>query len=754
MNEGGGTFTQSGGTESGNPVVIDGGATLADSAGSGGFDVTGSSTLSGTIPSGQTVTVDGSSANVDVSLPSAVTDDGTLALKPSTGYAEITGTGGVTVTSGGVLSTSDANGSQGAFFETPVTNDTGGTVTVGAPSTKQDEGTLTSNSGTFTVSSGGNLALTGGSSFTDLAGTLTLSGTMNEGGGTFTQSGGTESGNPVVIDGGATWPRGPGGFDVTGSSTLSGTIPSGQTVTVDGSSANVQLALPSAVTDDGTLALKPSTGYADITGTGGVSVASGGVLSTSDVNGSQGAFFETPVTNETGGSVTVGAPSTKQDEGTLTSNSGTFIVASGGNLALTGGSTFTDVAGTLTLSGTMNEGGGTFTQSGGTESGNPVVIDGGATLADSAGSGGFDVTGSSTLSGTIPSGQTVTVDGSSANVDVSLPSAVTDDGTLALKPSTGYADITGTGGVTVASGGVLSTSGANGSPPAYVETPVANQSGGSVTIGAPSTKQDEGTPTTNAGTLQVVNGGQLVLTGGSTLTTGAAATLGVTVNGTASTGGITGPGVSLAGTLAVVTVGSPAVNTTFTPITGTVSGTFAAFSFGPAAYAVSYPSNTVVLTTKAPFTVSPTSFSPKENMATGSVQVASIASAADGTGTYSATVDWGDGSPLATGVVLVSGTTGTVTAPSHTYAVAGHFTETTTVANSDGTTLVVTQSVTVTGPTITKFSKTSIKQGKKLTTVITGTGFTAGAVVTTSNPGITVVSAKVGKVTHRHPRRP
>jgi hypothetical protein len=59
--------------------------------------------------------------------------------------------------------------------------------------------------------------------------------------------------------------------------------------------------------------------------------------------------------------------------------------------------------------------------------------------------------------------------------------------------------------------------------------------------------------------------------------------------------------------------------------------------------------------------------------------------------------------------------------------------------------------VTVTGPTVTGFSKTLIKQGKKLSTVVSGTGLDASAVVTTSNPGVTVVSAKVGKPTKKHP---
>ena len=67
MSENSGTFTESGGAESGNPVVLTGG-TLADSAGPGSFLTQGTVTLTGTIPSGQTVTVDGSAGNSSTNL--------------------------------------------------------------------------------------------------------------------------------------------------------------------------------------------------------------------------------------------------------------------------------------------------------------------------------------------------------------------------------------------------------------------------------------------------------------------------------------------------------------------------------------------------------------------------------------------------------------------------------------------------------------------------------------------------------------
>jgi hypothetical protein len=502
--------------------------------------------------------------------------------------------------------------------------------------------------------------------------------------------------------------------------------------------------------------LDPSaSGFAGLNGVGSVSVASGGVLSTSAAAGSSPAYVRVPVTNASGGVVLIGAPDTRQDNGSLTTNSGAFTVSGGGALSLTGGSSFTNAAGTLTLTGVLSEGSGTFTESGGVESGNPVVLSG-ATLADSAGTGAFDIRGSSTLTGDVPVGQTVTVDGAATSVFAAIPGATTVHGRLALDPSaSGFAGLNGVGSVSVASGGVLSTSAAAGSSPAYVRVPVTNASGGVVLIGAPDTRQDVGTSTTNSGTFSVSDGGHLSLSGGSTLTNASAGTLGVTVNATTSSAsGISGPGVSLAGTLGVQTIGSPALGSTFVPITGPVSGTFAAFAFGPHAYTVSYPSGAVQLTTAALFTISPTSFSPSKNIPTGPVQVATIGNATNGTGTYSATVDWGDASSASTATVAITGNTGTVTAPSHTYTSAGSFVVTTSVQNTNGTMLMTTTTVNVPGLAVTAVSPTSGSAAGGTTVTITGTGFTGATAVTfggTPATGVTVVSdSQISAVSPAH----
>ncbi len=733
MTQDDGTFTQSGGSESGNPVTVDGGATLADSAGTGAFNVIGSSSLSGTIPVGQSVNVNGSGTNVELTVGATVTIDGTLDLSPSaSGFAMVTGAGSLTVASGGNLATV-AGSTNEAYLRVPITNDIGGTVTIGAPTTDQDTTTLTTSSGTFTVSSGAGYTLTGNSSFTHSAGTLTVTGSMTQDDGTFTQTSGDIAGNPVTVDGGATIAdsAGTGRFDVIGSSSLSGKVPAGQTVNVDGSGTNVELTVGATVTIDGTLDLSPSaSGFAMVTGAGSLTVKSGGNLAT--IAGSTNeAYLRVPITNQTGGTVTIGAPTTDQDTGTLTTSSGTFTVSSGAGYTLTGGSSFKDSAGTLTVPGSMTENGGTFTQSGGAESGNPVQLASGVTLADSAGAGAFNVIGSSSLTGTIPAGQTVNINGSGTNVDLGIAAAVTVDGTLDLSPApAGYAMVSGGGTITVASGGNLATVGPSTND-AYVRTPITNQSGGTVTIGAPTTQQDSDTVTSNSGTLQVLNGGQLALSGGSTLVNTSTATVGVTVNGT--DGGISGSGVTNAGTLAVSTVGTPTTGTMFTPISGpSASGTFSAFDFETDSYTVTYPSGTVVLTAQQTFTATPTALSPnpKEYHQTGPVQVATINNANLGTGTYSATVNWGDGKPTQAATVnYVSGPSGTVTAPTHKYKSAGTFTVTVTVSNTVGsavTYVTTTESVTVTGPTFTSVSPMSGPVGKKVT--IDGTDL-AGATV-------------------------
>jgi hypothetical protein len=523
-----------------------------------------------------------------------------------------------------------------------------------------------------------------------------------------------------------------------------------QTLEVSGSSNDGLLSLGAAstVSRNGVLALAPtSTGYAQISGASSLTVGSGGVLSTVAGNsGSQPAYISVPVTNHAGGTVTIGAASTLQESDTLTTNAGTLTVASGADLALANSSSFTNT-GSLAVAGTLSDDNGTFTESGGAETGNPVTFTGGeSTLADSAGTGAFSFVTDGTLTGTIPSGQTVTVSGASTSVVVSLNSAVTDDGVLALAPtSAGYAQINGGSNnenlLTVGSGGVLSTvAGGAGSQSAYINSTVTNQAGGTITIGAAESYQDDDNLITNNGTLQVVNGGELTLTNGSILTN--TGTLGVTVNGTSGTGGISGPGVTLevGSTLAATTVGSPAVGTEFIPITGPVVGTFSAFSFGSHAYAVTYPSSAVELTTATPFTLKGGKKLTADEDLSAKETVAAFTAGSQSGATYTATINWGDGSSPTTGTVSSGKVSG-----SHVYTATGTYPVTVTLSDQFGTTETVTSSAVVTlppAPTVTAVSPSTVVQNHSATLTLTGTEFTTdnSATVAFSAAGVTVSS--------------
>jgi hypothetical protein len=692
----------------------------------------------------QTMRIDGSSTNSTLSLGGAseIGSGGVLSETPtSSGYALVAGSGSpsLEIASGGKWTTT-GTGSE-AYIQVPLSIDSGASASIGAPDTLQDSGTVTTNKGSFTVSSGGAISLSSSSSFTQASGTLTVTGSFSESSGTFTMSGGKESGNPVTITGGTIADSaGTASFDVTGSATLSGTIPSGQTVKIDGSSTNVAGTLSGTVIDKGTLNLNSSSNGYSMIETGSLTVDSGGTLSTSG-SGSD-SYLRVPITIDTGGAATIGNPQTVQDDGTLTTNKGSFTVSSGGAISLSSSSSFTQASGTLTVTGSFSESSGTFTMSGGTESGNPVTITGG-TIADSAGGGSFDVTGSADLSGTIPAGQSVKVDGSSTNVGVTLTSNVTDDGTLNLNStSSGYSLIEGDA-LTVGSGGALTTSGSGSN--SYLRVTTSIDTGGSATIGNPDTVQDTGTATVNSGTLKVADGGKLTLSGGSTLNNKAGATFGVAVDATTGAWGVAASGnsVSLAGTLEVTTVGSPTLGNTYDPITGSISGTFSSLAFGPKYYVVTYPTNEVQVQIEQGFTSTASSFSPAENESI-TPKVASIAHAKDEPGTYSATVNYGDGSGVEAATVKINGATGTVTGPAHTYTKPGTYTVTTVISNTSGTTDTDTKSVKVTGPTITGLSETTVAPGKELVTVVTGTNFDgtgAPSGFTTSDPThVTVVS--------------
>ncbi|MBV8463682.1 MAG: hypothetical protein JO368_10335, partial [Acidimicrobiales bacterium] len=292
-----------------------------------------------------------------------------------------------------------------------------------------------------------------------------------------------------------------------------------------------------------------------------------------------------------------------------------------------------------------------------------------------------------------------------------------------------------------------------------IATNVTVDSGGSFTVSAPDTQITQGGSTveSTSGTVQVTATGRLYVQGSATLTSqgttgftvgnGVVPPLGTILDSAGFPGSLT-----IGGTLSVNTVGVPAQTTVISDPSG-YGGSFTSFSYGPEYYTVQYLPTTVQVTPGTPFSASSTAFSAAEGEAV-TPQTASFNTNSE-PGTYTATVDYGDGSGPHAGTVNLSGSSGTVSGPAHTYTAPGTYTVTTTISTTAGTTIPVSESVTVTGPTITGFSKTTVAPGKALATTVSGTNFDgtgAPSGFTTSDPAhLTVTSVTFKAATKKKP---
>jgi hypothetical protein len=343
----GAKFTQSGGTESGNPVQLTQFSTLVDSAGTGAFTATGNDSLRGTIPVGQSLTVIGGSTSGILTLLGNVTNDGSLTLQVGSGgsAAELSSdsVAGRMLKNYGDFSTSGAAGDD-VDISSDLTNEKGGTVTLGAVTTNEEPSFNITNDGKFAVPVKETLDVIGGSesttTFTQGKGTLANNGTILLNSADFAASGGTESGHPVQLTdfSGLIDSAGSGSYTLLGQSGLSGTIPTGQTVTVRGDStdgvANADLA--SDVTNDGTFILD-STSAADTAGFTNDSNFNLTNNGTFDANGATGGsdLINAPFSNT--GSVTINALTVGEAYQTI-ANNGTFTITPNNEFETTGGS--------------------------------------------------------------------------------------------------------------------------------------------------------------------------------------------------------------------------------------------------------------------------------------------------------------------------------------------------------------------------------------------------------------------------------
>jgi hypothetical protein len=216
-------WTQSGGSISGNEAVLQNGATLADSVGSGAFLLNASGAkITGTIPAGQTVTVRGEPFDsggeiynsTALSLDNAqLVNDGKLVLEAD-GSTNTSG-GSVYVNSGslqnnGTILAEVNDPSWGDYLEVGLTNAPGGKLELSGGTLNQTAGTPTINEGLTTLGPGSVYLLQEGSSFVNngtlspeiasasSVGSFQMSSPCCSGSGTFT-GGGTVL--PVLVGG-------------------------------------------------------------------------------------------------------------------------------------------------------------------------------------------------------------------------------------------------------------------------------------------------------------------------------------------------------------------------------------------------------------------------------------------------------------------------------------------------------------------------------------------------------------------------
>jgi hypothetical protein len=360
----GATFTQSGGADSGNQVQLTQFSTLIDSAGTGSFITTGTNNLRGTIPTGQSLTVTGGNTSGVLTLLGNVTNDGDLTLLAGSGGGDVE-LSNDSVAGRGLKNYGDfgTSGDSGAYIDisSDLTNEIGATVTLGAVITNDEPSCNITNDGTFAVPVKDTLDVIGGSeagtTFTQSNGTLANHGTIRLNSADFAASGGTETGHPVQLTDGSGLidSAGSGSYTLLEQSSLSGTIPAGQSVTARGSSTgSAAVDLATDVTNNGTLVLdSTSPAYtAEMTNESNFSLTNNGTF---DANGTNGGtdIINTPLSNA--GTVTVNTLTEGEANQTI-SNSGTFTINPNKEFETTGGSeeaTDFDNEGTLDNKGTF-----------------------------------------------------------------------------------------------------------------------------------------------------------------------------------------------------------------------------------------------------------------------------------------------------------------------------------------------------------------------------------------------------------------
>jgi hypothetical protein len=312
-----------------------------------------------TVDSGGTLLLDSTGINVaGGGVPAGATSGGRATL--FVGVDPTSGGPTPTLMNSGTIEAESGSASFGELIQGSIQNagsltDASGTLTL-----QDANGVVSSNSGAMTIAGGAATMLTGGPGFTN-SGQITATGSLtltSLGPQTWTQSGGSVTGNTVSLYNGDTlaYSAGRGSFAFgsgNAENSLSGTIPAGQTVTLDAGSTgngNDGLALDGTVTNNGTLALDAGTSAAGNpevdSGPSGGKLVNNATVDLIDSSATQSDLMRADLTNDASGVIAVQSGTTYYDGGNTLLNAGILLIAPAAQ--------FIQKAGTATNSGTLS----------------------------------------------------------------------------------------------------------------------------------------------------------------------------------------------------------------------------------------------------------------------------------------------------------------------------------------------------------------------------------------------------------------
>ncbi len=485
-------------------------------------------------------------------------------------YSKIIAPGSTTLVNHGRVLAPDASGKD--YLKANFTNAPGAIFDTQSGEVIQETGKTFTNEGTFQVDSGALYELFSTNTFVNSGSVIDNGRLYFDGGAThpsWTETG-TETGNPVqlkevdLID-----TSGSGEFDLQDEDAIAGMIAAGQTVTSEGHTT-----ILGTVTNHGTLALLAPVGYTRLYTLGGSSL-----LQNDGAVTSQGkSYFQIPLINAAGATVTVQNGEMIQEHGVTFTNEGTLQVDAGALYELFSTNTFVN-DGSVVNNGVLNFRGGASRPSwaeNGTETGHAVQlleVD----LTDTSGNGEFNLINEDTIAGMIAAGQTLTSEGYTY-----ISGTVTNHGTLELLAPSGFTKLLPAEGAPLFQNeGVLATEGKN-----YLEVPLTNAAHGTVGVGAGELAVEHSVTLTNEGSFEIANTAAVDIVAGSAFTNGSGGTLLLGIAGPTNFGKVTDSGGTFnpGGTI------FPDPGTGYTPAAGLefdvitslapISGTFASVANG------------------------------------------------------------------------------------------------------------------------------------------------------------------------------